>query len=261
MPGLFPNPSAAPEAFRPGDQVRWYIGDAHISPYVGTVTAVHPKLVKVDVEFPVGGNQRLSPEDLILVTRFTGESVLGDNIGGYEGYDKNKSEECYGTPEHNLRALSLGASSKGASAKEVPSAKLVAKKFATDVVEPIAEDLLACHRNGWCDVRAYQTIYAKYASNCSDVFMRGAVKKVYAALKPGRWTTENTELDVWSERDRNYVILKDKASGKSIMEWWDEDVHEAVEEGFLTMGKGKDRLHQDAVDYANERQLKPRSLD
>jgi hypothetical protein len=259
MPGLFPNPSAAPEAFQPGDQVRWYVGDAHISPYVGVVTQVQPGIQKVDVEFPVGGNQRMSPEDLILVTRFVGEAPLkGDT--GYSSYDKARSLDGYGTFKQNLREMAKVVVSKKASQDGKPMATVIAERFASEVVEELASDVLDCANKGMTDVTAYQRIYPKYASKCSDAFLRGAVRRVYAAGAP-RWTVSNTELDEWSERDRNSVILKDKASGKSIMEWWDEAVHDAVEDGFLTMGKGKGRLHQDAVDYANERGLKPQSSD
>jgi len=257
MPGLFPNPSASPETFRPGDQVRWYVGDAHISPYVGVVTQVHPGIQKVDVEFPVGGNQRMSPEDLILVTRFMGEAPLrGD--WGYDSYDRARSDDGYGTLKQNLRQMAQRVVSKKASQDGKPMASVIAEKFAAEVIDELASDVVERKGKGMSDVGAYQDLYPKYASKCSDAFLRGAVRKIYAATKVGQWTVNNTELKEWSERDRNSVVLEDKRTGNSIMEWWDEDVHQAVEDGFLTMGKGKDRLHQDAVDYANERQMKPR---
>lgn len=46
-----------------------------------------------------------------------------------------------------------------------------------------------------------------------------------------------TEVDTWFERDRAYVILwevdDDGDRVREIMEWWDEAVGEAVEDGFL----------------------------
>lgn len=261
MPGLFPNPSAAPEAFQPGDQVRWYVGDAHISPYVGVVTEVHPGIQKVDVEFPVGGNQRMSPEDLILVTRFTGAAPLSGDTG-YSSHDKARSDKGYGTLKQNLREMARSVASRKASEDGKPMATVIAERFASEVVDDLAFDIYACAGKGLSDVSAYQRIYGKYASRCSDAFLRGAVRKVYAAMSGApRWSTSNTELKEWHERDRNSVILEDKASGNSIMEWWDEGVHEAVEDGFLTMGKGKNRLHQDAVDYANDHRLRPMSSE
>jgi len=217
MPGLFPNPSATPEAFRPGDQVRWYVGDAHISPYVGTVTAIHPGIVKVDVEFPVGGNQRLSPEDLILVTRFVGEAVLDDEIGGYSGYDKSRSQEGYGTFDQNLRGMARMLASRKASEEGVPPARYLAERFAAEVVEPVAEDALECKRKGLTDAGAYQALYKKYASECSDVFLRNAVRKIYAAFS-GRVFDPAVE----EERERMSRYFLDP--GKEIPPTYEQDV-------------------------------------
>ncbi|MGC1620032.1 MAG: hypothetical protein WA765_16200 [Candidatus Acidiferrum sp.] len=45
---------------------------------------------------------------------------------------------------------------------------------------------------------------------------------------------EQTELQTWFERDRAHVALCDKNSdGDAILEFWDEDVAELVEDGFL----------------------------
>lgn len=259
MPGLFPNPSAAPEAFRPGDQVRWYVGDAHISPYVGVVVHIHPGIQKVDVDFPVGGVQRMSPEDLILVTRFTGETTSAPDGGDYSSYDKSVSDKDYGTLSQNLREMARSVASKKASEGK-PMAKVIAERFAAEVVSSLAEDILECADKGMVDIEAYYRVYPKYASKCSDAFLRGAVRRVYAAKAPGaKWSIDNTEFDTWSERDRDSVILKDKASGNSIMEWWDDAVEEAVTDGFL--GRDKRNWHQDAVDYANEHGLKPKPDD
>lgn len=245
MPGLFPNPSAAPEAFRPGDQVRWYISEAHVSPYVGVVTEIHPGIQKVDVEFPVGGNRRLAPEDLILVTRFAGLTALsGDS--GYDSYDKERSEDGYGT----LRNMSM----KSASEELAGMASTVAKKFASDVVDDLASDVIDCVYKGLSDVRTYQKIYPKYASRCSDAFLRGAVRRVYAATTGKRWDTSNTTFDKWFERNRRFVGLDDKATGNSIIQWWDDEVDDMSESGFL--GRDPRRWHEDLVEYANDHGLK-----
>lgn len=39
-------------------------------------------------------------------------------------------------------------------------------------------------------------------------------------------------LETWFERDRQHVELLD-ANDKTILEWWDEEVSEAIEDGFL----------------------------
>lgn len=248
MPGLFPNPSAAPEALRPGDQVRWYIGEAHVSPYVGVVTEIHPGIQKVDVEFPVGGNQRLAPEDLILVTKFQGLTALsGDS--GYDGYDKGRSEEGYGTLKQNLRGLSM----KSASEELAGMASAVARKFASDVVDDLASDVVSCIERGMGDALAYQEVYPKYASRCSDAFLRGAVRRVYAAAGEQKWDTYNTTFDKWFERDRRFVGLDDKKTGNSIIQWWDDEVDDMSESGFL--GRDPRRWHEELVEYANDHGL------
>lgn len=72
-------------------------------------------------------------------------------------------------------------------------------------------------------------------------------------------TTENTSLNVWFERDRAHVHLLDEATQETVIEWWDEDVHQALTDGFLdphAFALGKllypHRLHHSAVSYANE---------
>jgi hypothetical protein len=41
-----------------------------------------------------------------------------------------------------------------------------------------------------------------------------------------------TLLQTWFERDRAHVCLTD-LDGNTIIEWWDAEVYEAVEDGFL----------------------------
>lgn len=68
---------------------------------------------------------------------------------------------------------------------------------------------------------------------------------------PLNLTLENTIIDEWHERDRNYVILYEKDGsdfGASIAEWWDDEFLQAVEDGFLDPR----RLHESAFEYASE---------
>lgn len=44
---------------------------------------------------------------------------------------------------------------------------------------------------------------------------------------------EDTELHTWFERDRACVELRDKESQETLLEFWDEEVNEQVENGFL----------------------------
>jgi len=43
------------------------------------------------------------------------------------------------------------------------------------------------------------------------------------------------ELHTWFERDRAHVSLRDAETNQTIIEWWDEEVCEAIEDGFLDM--------------------------
>lgn len=56
------------------------------------------------------------------------------------------------------------------------------------------------------------------------------------------YTTSNTTLSTWFERDRAYVGLED-LDGRTVIEWWDDDYREAVEDGFLDPR----RLHESAI--------------
>lgn len=44
---------------------------------------------------------------------------------------------------------------------------------------------------------------------------------------------EQTELQTWFERDRAHVELRNAQTDATILEFWDEDVSELVEDGFL----------------------------
>ena len=68
-------------------------------------------------------------------------------------------------------------------------------------------------------------------------------------------TLQNTTLETWFERDRAHVALISR-NGKTLIEWWDEDVNQAIEDGFLSdkgfiMGREIDPapLHRSAFEY------------
>ncbi len=67
-----------------------------------------------------------------------------------------------------------------------------------------------------------------------------------ARTAPAALSLEDTKLSKWSERDRNYVGLLNKKTDKVIIEWWDDDANQAVEDGFLD----PKRLHRSAFEYA-----------
>ncbi len=56
---------------------------------------------------------------------------------------------------------------------------------------------------------------------------------------------EETQLQTWFERDRAWVSLQ-TLDGETILEWWDEAVPEAIEDGFLNPR----HYHESAFEYA-----------
>ena len=54
------------------------------------------------------------------------------------------------------------------------------------------------------------------------------------------------EIETWFERDRAHVELRDRRTDQTVIEWWDENVQEAVDDGFLDP---RDWLGS-ALDYA-----------
>lgn len=61
----------------------------------------------------------------------------------------------------------------------------------------------------------------------------------------------DTTLHTWFERDRAHVELRNRHTDETIVEWWDEDVAQAVEDGFLDSS----HYHESAFAYAAERKL------
>lgn len=59
---------------------------------------------------------------------------------------------------------------------------------------------------------------------------------------------DDVELHTWFERDRRHVELRDKRTDKTIIEWWDDEVTEAVEDGFLDPRDWLDSAFEHAVE-------------
>lgn len=183
MAGLYPNKGADAASFTPGDVVKWYVNEREASPYTGRVTEVHPGIQKVDVEWQVGGNQRMDPTDLIMITPFQGTSPVTEDTG-YSSYDKEVSKKNYGTLRQHMKdqAKKVAAQTTGVS-EEMFGVRELAKKVATDfadgVVDKLADDVLIGVERGLSDVQIYQALYPKYANICSDGFMRTAIEKIF----------------------------------------------------------------------------------
>lgn len=186
MPGIYPHPSGSADDYRPGDQVKWYINENEISPYVGVVTEVCPAINKVWVEFPVGGNQQKDPTELILVTKFMGESPVSEN-SGYDSYGKALSRTDYGTLRQNLMKSAKNIVKEIKTPHKVSKmASKVAKDFAENTVDKLAADIVECINDELSDIQTYQRLYPKYEKICSDGFMRNAVDRIYKIVKAGK---------------------------------------------------------------------------
>lgn len=71
---------------------------------------------------------------------------------------------------------------------------------------------------------------------------------------------DDTVINTWFERDRAHVALwmRDEDGGQGqelLVEWWDEAVGEAVEDGFLDPRD----WHRSAYEYAKERGMLARA--
>jgi len=57
---------------------------------------------------------------------------------------------------------------------------------------------------------------------------------------------ENAEVQVWEERDRLHIEIRNRRTGKTIMEWWDDDARQMFEDGFFDSR----RLKRSVIEYA-----------
>lgn len=56
----------------------------------------------------------------------------------------------------------------------------------------------------------------------------------------------DTQMQTWFERDRAHVDLQDRETGRTLIEFWDEDVEQLLEDGFLN----RRDLHGSLYKYA-----------
>jgi len=184
MPALFPNAAAA-ESFKVGQQVKWFINEGAVSPYIGRVSEVCPGINKVWVEWPIGGNTQMDPTDLIIVTAESDGISQIDKETGYGSFDKEKSKKNFGDlqPRSLVRLANKIASEISGEMesdfRRSVQAEDIAQKFASDVIEKVSSDILDCKKSGMSDVQAYCEVYPKYENICSDHLMRFAIGKIY----------------------------------------------------------------------------------
>lgn len=166
MASLYPS-MVAPEDFKPGDCVRKFVTEWNVTPFVGVVTHIVPATYKVWVQWPIEHSCE-SPETLIKVNPeiFGMPTVMKDH--GYSSYEKGLSENFYG------RVPKVAA--------EIEKMVIrVAHTFATEVVGKLVDDIVLCKDQKFSDVQAYNRIFEKYATICSDYIIKSSIKKVYAS--------------------------------------------------------------------------------
>lgn len=104
--------------------------------------------------------------------------------------------------------------------------------------------------------------YDLYKKGLLDVVDIKGGKKIFKISVAGRKAVKelgvveqidpsDTEIETWFERDRAHVELFVTETEKSIVDWWDEEVEQAVQDGFLDP---KD-WHGSAIKYAQEMDL------
>lgn len=72
------------------------------------------------------------------------------------------------------------------------------------------------------------------------------------------FSINDTELNVWVERDRAHVELRNTNTDKTILEFWDDEVREAQEDGFIgpVDARGSNKgLHVEMYNLAHDRGL------
>ena len=77
---------------------------------------------------------------------------------------------------------------------------------------------------------------ASKARKCRDLLVKAwdEVRELERLNPPARKRLPKVvEVYTWFERDRAHVEVRDPATDKTVIEWWDEDVAQAVEDGFL----------------------------
>jgi len=164
MPALFPM-QVAPEDYRPGDCVKKFSTPIHITPYVGIITHIIPATCKVWVQWPTNHSQE-DPETLIKVN----PSIAGLPVAlidrGYDSYEKTRSLKRFGPGLPKFAAVDK-------------MAIRIAHSFATNVISKLIGDVVACKSEKLYDVQAYNKIFEKYGSVCSDHIIKSSISAIY----------------------------------------------------------------------------------
>lgn len=185
MPALYPV-SVAAEDYQVGDNVKWF-GDGNVSPYVGKVVAISPKTYKVYVTWPIGETRQHAPEELILVPKYEGMSVVKED-NGYSSYDKEKSKEFFGTMSPSLREKAASKVMSRYSHFMEMDMRMAAfenahikvnedfAKKASEMVINKCMDLKGC---GKSSPQAYEVMYEEFHPTVGDDLIKKAISLCY----------------------------------------------------------------------------------
>ena len=168
MSGIYPNAAANAEDFNVNQPVVHHINSKEVNRPVGRVVDIDAKANKVWVQFPMGDKMQIDPTELMKVS----------------DQPNMKPVETDGTvtPKVIKLAESIIAAKINVSEEDYHTQKMassVAHRYATDKVDLLCADVVSCKEAGKGEMATYNEIYSKYASTCSDDFIKGAIEKVY----------------------------------------------------------------------------------
>jgi len=174
--------------FAAGDVVqRFDPTHGDLSPFVGRVTATHPGIGFVDVQWPYG-NERMSSDDIVKVNpafcRYLPPSL---DFSYYAGYDVTKARQ--------------------ASGQESP--------WRTDALPPaFHRDLAVLWAKGAGEVGAYDELWHRYANGTDDEVLRDEVAKFYrfarnaAELRIQNFAQKSAAY--WVAQNRQFRVTQDE---------------------------------------------------
>ena len=68
-----------------------------------------------------------------------------------------------------------------------------------------------------------------------------------------RPSRDDVEVDIWKERDRLSIVIRDKETQQiTYADWWDDEARQMFEDGFFVSGKGSRALEESVLKYAEE---------
>ena len=151
------------ENFCIGDCVRKFVSERAVTPYLGVVTQVVPSTQKIWVTWPTEHSQE-SPELLIKVNPAIAGMPTVSQDTGYSSWEKTLSNQMQGHLPKRIASERM--------------AIRIANTFATKVIGKLINDISDCKKS-MSDMQAYNRLYEKYSSVCSDYIIKTSIRKIY----------------------------------------------------------------------------------